>query len=180
MLLGRRERNQQDVTNLMFIIKLLSQHVSGIVMPIIRRTRVCTAAYSVLHCNKRETKSQPLYNDTTCTHPSHHLHTPLASPNNAYTTYLSSSRCNTCIAMPTPNTPDLTDTRTRYQLNTMAYTYTHEIPTVFTALYSTQRPYGSHILRFCSPLVTVQNTICGSTHTCSPDDGHNDAPNMLR
>ena len=33
----------------MFIIKLLSQHVSGIIMPIIRRTRVGTAAYGVLH-----------------------------------------------------------------------------------------------------------------------------------
>ena len=33
----------------MFIIKLLSQHVSGIIMPIIRRPRVCTAAYGVLH-----------------------------------------------------------------------------------------------------------------------------------
>ena len=33
----------------MFIIKLLSEHVSGIIMPIIRRTRVCTAAYGVLH-----------------------------------------------------------------------------------------------------------------------------------
>ena len=51
--IGWRERNQQDATNLMFIIKLLSQHVSGIIMPIIRRTRVCTAAYGVLHCNKR-------------------------------------------------------------------------------------------------------------------------------
>ena len=46
---GWRERNQQDATNLMFIIKLLSQHVSGIIMPIVRRTRVCTAAYGVLH-----------------------------------------------------------------------------------------------------------------------------------
>ena len=118
--------------------------------------------------------------DPTCTHPSHHLHTPLAAPNNTYTTHLSSSRCNTCITTPTPNTPDLTDTRTRYQLNTMAYTYTHEIPTMFTAHNSTQRHYGSYILRFCSPLVTVQNTICGSAHSCSPDDGHNDARNMLR
>ena len=33
----------------MFIIKLLSQHVSGIIMPIIRRKRVFTAAYGVLH-----------------------------------------------------------------------------------------------------------------------------------
>ena len=44
--------------------------------------------------------------------PSHHLHTPLAAPNNTYTTYLSSSGCNTCITTPTPNTPDLTDART--------------------------------------------------------------------
>ena len=43
-----RDRDQQDATNLMFIIKL-SQHVSGIIMPFIRRTRVCTAAYGVLH-----------------------------------------------------------------------------------------------------------------------------------
>ena len=137
MNVGRRERNQQDVTNLMFIIKLLS-------------------------------------------HPSHHLHTPLAATNNTYTTHLSSGRCNTYITTPTPNTPDLTDTRTRYQLNTTAYTYTHEIPIMFSAHYSTQRHYGSHIVRFCSPLVTVQNTICGSAHSCSPDDGHNDARDMLR
>ena len=51
---------------------------------------------------------------------------------------------------------------------------------MFSAHYSTQRRYGSHILRFCSPLVTVQNTTCGSAHYCSPDDGHNDARNMLR
>jgi len=44
-----REKNQQDATNLMFIIKLLSQHVSGIIMPFLRRTRVCTATYGVLH-----------------------------------------------------------------------------------------------------------------------------------
>jgi len=44
----KRERNQQDATNLMFIITL-SQHVSGNIMPIIRRTIVCTAAYGVLH-----------------------------------------------------------------------------------------------------------------------------------
>ena len=48
MNVGWRERNQQDATNLMFITKLLFQHVSGIIMPIIRRTRVCTAAYGVL------------------------------------------------------------------------------------------------------------------------------------
>ena len=49
MNIGWRERNQQDATNLMFITKLLSRHVSGIIMPIIRRTSVCTAAYGVLH-----------------------------------------------------------------------------------------------------------------------------------
>ena len=38
----------------MFIIKRLSQHVSGIIMTIIRRTRPCITAYGVLHCNKRE------------------------------------------------------------------------------------------------------------------------------
>ena len=49
MNVGWRERNQQDAANLMFIIKLLSQHVSGIIMPIFRRTRLCTAACGVLH-----------------------------------------------------------------------------------------------------------------------------------
>ena len=48
-----KRENQQDATNPMFIIKLLYQRVSGIIMPIIRRTRPCTAAYGVLHCNKR-------------------------------------------------------------------------------------------------------------------------------
>ena len=33
----------------------------------------------------------PLYTDTTCTHPTHHIHTPLAAPNNTYTTHLLSS-----------------------------------------------------------------------------------------
>ena len=84
---GWRERNQKDATNLMFIIKVLSQHVSAIIMPIIRRTRPCTA---------------------------------------------------------------------------------------------TQRHCGSRNLRVFSPLVTVQNTICGGTRSCSPDDEHNDGRNMLR
>jgi len=52
MNVGWRERNQQDAINLMFI-EVLSQHVSGIIMPIIRRTRPCTTAYGILHCNKR-------------------------------------------------------------------------------------------------------------------------------
>ena len=43
------EINQQDTTNLIFIIKLLSEHVSGITMPVISRTRTCITAYGVLH-----------------------------------------------------------------------------------------------------------------------------------
>ena len=50
MNVGWRERNQHDATNVIFIITLLSQHVSGIILPIIRRTRVFTVAYGVLHC----------------------------------------------------------------------------------------------------------------------------------
>jgi hypothetical protein len=53
---GWRERNEPHATNPMFIIKLLSQHVLGIIMPIIRRTRPCTTAYGVLYCNKSEKK----------------------------------------------------------------------------------------------------------------------------
>ena len=34
-----KRENQQDAINSMFIIKLLSQHVSGIIMPISRRIR---------------------------------------------------------------------------------------------------------------------------------------------
>ena len=30
------------------------------------------------------------------------------------------------------------------------------------------------------PSLTVHNTVCGSAHSCSPDDGHDDARNMLR
>ena len=37
------------VVSCVHIIKLLSQHVSGIIMPIIRRTRPCITTYDVLH-----------------------------------------------------------------------------------------------------------------------------------
>ena len=46
---GRREINQQDATNTIFIIKLVSQHVSGVIMPITCRSRPCFTAYGVLH-----------------------------------------------------------------------------------------------------------------------------------
>jgi len=92
----------------MFIIKLLSQHVLGIIMPIIRRTRVCTAANDVLHW--------------------------------LWCLWLCGAGTNS----------DL---------------------------------HSAHISRPSStqpqPLLPVQNTICGSAHSCSPDDGHNDARNTL-
>ena len=51
--IGWRERSQQDATNLMFIIKLLSQHVSGNIIPIIRSRTVTftvhTACVPALH-----------------------------------------------------------------------------------------------------------------------------------
>ena len=80
-------------------------------------------------------------------HPSP-AHSSLAAPNNTYTTHISSSRRNTYITTPTPNTPDLTDIQIRYQLNTMAYTYTHEIPTMFTTHYSTHTLWLSHLTVF--------------------------------
>jgi len=40
--------------------------------------------------------------------------------------------------------------------------------------------FMAHSLRFFPPPVTVQNTICSNTRSCSPGDGHNDARNMLR
>jgi len=44
-----RKRSQQDATNLMFIIISLSQHVSGIIMPNVRRKILCTTAYGAQH-----------------------------------------------------------------------------------------------------------------------------------
>jgi len=43
-----KRENQHNATNSMFIIKLISQHVSGIIMPIIRRIRPCPTACGVL------------------------------------------------------------------------------------------------------------------------------------
>ena len=118
--LGWRERNQKDETNLMFIIKLLSQHVSGIMMPIIRRTRVCTAAYGVLH----------------------------------WLWWLWLCGAGTQAVCTVKVTVRLSNLHSAHSLR----------PT------STQP----------QPSQPVQNTICGSAHSCSPDDGHNDARNMLR
>ena len=50
---------------------------------------------------------------------------------------------------------------------------------VFCVLAGAIEDSMAHILRFPFP-VTVQNTICNNKRSCSPDDGHNDARNMLR
>jgi len=81
----------------MFIIKLLSQHVSGIIIPIIRRTR-CALPLMVF-----------------CT---------------------VSDGCG-CVEL------------------------------------------GRKLCAQCTQLTSQLHTICGSAHSCSPDDGHNDARNML-
>jgi len=119
---GWSEINQQDATNPMFIIKLLSQHVSSIIMPII-------------------------------------LH----------------------------NTSDLTDIRIRYQSNTTAihrytrdHTHIHTESQISLLLITPRKHSMAHILRVFPSPVTVQNTICSNTRSCSPDDGHNDGRNMLR
>ena len=86
----------------MFIIKL-SQHVSGIIMPIIRRTLMCTAAYGVL-------------------------------------------------------------------VEMAVAVWSWDASCVHTAWIPAPHSHSHH----------YQNTIRGSAHYCSPDDGHNDARNMLR
>jgi len=110
---GWRERNQQDATNLMFIIKLLSQHVSDITMPIFRRTRLCTTAYDVLHW--------------------------LCWP-------------------------------------WLCGAGTRAVCTVWKLLFDCSCPISTQ----SQPAQPVQNTTCSSTRSCSPDDGHNDARNMLK
>jgi len=120
-ILGWRERNQQDATNPMFIMKRLSQHVSGIIMPIIRRTRLCITAYGVLH-------------------------------------WLVLVGCG-CVEL-------------RREPCALRESYLH---TVHTAHDAAPHNHSQPI-----PAQLVQNTICGSTRSCSPDDGHNDARNMLR
>jgi len=51
-----KRENQQDATNSMFIIKLLSQHVSGIIMSIVRRIRPCPTACGVLPVRRGKRK----------------------------------------------------------------------------------------------------------------------------
>ena len=49
MNIGWRQGNQKIATILLFIFKFLSQHVADIIMPITRRTSMCSAACCVLH-----------------------------------------------------------------------------------------------------------------------------------
>ena len=152
---GWREVNQQDATNLMFIIKLLSQHVLGIIMPIIRRTRPCITVYGVLHCNRRG-KNRKMW-----------------------------AIESLCGVMRSKHTWDFVCIHTDIHIYTR-HTHTHTTIHTYTRnpnyllLITPHRDSMAHILRLFPPPVTVQNTICSNTRSCSPDDGHNDARNMLR
>jgi len=53
------------------------------------------------------------------------------------------------------------------------FAYTHEVPSRFTTHYPTKKTL--QLISTFSPLVTAQHTT-----SCSPEDGHNDARNMLR
>ena len=121
---GWREINQQDATNTIFIIKLLSQHVSAIIIPIIRRTRPCVTAYGLVLL------MMGIMMPVTCWY-----------------------------------------RRLIINIGLVASCW-------FISLHST------HSLRpSCTqpqPAQPVQNIICSNTRSCSLDDGHNDARNMLR
>jgi len=75
----RREReNQQDATNSMLTIKIISQHVSGIIMPITRRIILCTTACGVLPGCVGCGWSRAVY-FTQCTQLTTQLHTTTAN-----------------------------------------------------------------------------------------------------
>ena len=57
-------------------------------------------------------------------------------------------------------------------VHTLPKTYTQELPTMFT----TRTLWLSHLM---FPSLYRQNTTCSRTRSYSPDDGHNDARNML-
>jgi len=102
----------------MFIIKLLSEHVSGIIMPIIRTTRPCTAACGVLHWLCWLWLAVVVWSCVVSCVQLHRVHTAQnVAPHNH--------------SQPQPTQP-------------------------------------------------VQNTECSRTRYYSPDEGHNDARNMLR
>ena len=71
----------------MFIIKLLSQHVLGIIMPIIRRTRPCTTAYGVLHWLCWLWLTVVVWSCVMCTQLTTQLHTTTVNHNQCRTPY---------------------------------------------------------------------------------------------
>ena len=64
-------------------------------------------------------------------------------------------------------------------MNMWARKLTRNPDYVYNSLLHTKTLRLSHLTVF-PPLVTVQNTIYDNTRSCSPDDGHSDARNMLR
>jgi len=120
-----KRENQQDATNSMFIIKLLSQHVSGIIMPIIRRIRPFPTACGVLHWLCRLWLAVVLWRCDVS-----RVHCVKVTVRISHSAH--GSRCSSTRPQPTT-----------------AYTFR-------------------------------QNTTCSRKRSYSPDDGHNDARNMLR
>ena len=73
-----------------------------------------------------------------------------------------------------------THTHTWPYTHTHDHTHTHTKSQLCLLLITPGKDSMAHILQFFSLPVTVQNTICSNIWSCSPDDGHNDARNMLR
>jgi len=96
-----KRENQQDATNSMFIIKLLSQHVSDIIMPIIRRIRPCPAACGVLpvcvgcmHCVHTAHDAAPQHHSQP--HPTHTGRTPHAAGHGLFLLMMGIMMSETC------------------------------------------------------------------------------------
>ena len=95
--------------------------------------------------------------------------------------YFFSNSCSTCFGQPCAHHQELTTAWCFLCVCSFGHggthvakrTYTQELPTMFT----TRTLQLSH-LASSSPY--RQNTACSRTRYYSPDDGHNDARNMLR
>jgi len=147
MNVGWRERNQQHATNPVFVTKLLSQHVSGIIMPIFRGTRLWITAYGVLHwlcwlwlCGVGLLAVCTEHTASSLTPQNHSQH----------------NQCRTPHAVIHNLVP--------LKMGIMMH-----------CAHSTQP--NSTQPQTAQP---VQNTICSYKQSFSPEDGHNDARNMLR
>ena len=129
------------------------QHVSGIIMPIIRRSRQCITAYGVLHSNRMDFSPQHVSG----------IIMPITRRTRPCITAYGVLHCNRMDFSPLNMfRASLLPIIRRSRLCITAY----------GVLHSNRRDFP--------PPVTVQNTICSNTGSCSPDDGHNDARNMLR